>query len=114
MRRGVLVVAAVGSSALALWSLRNPGYYYLGRAALFTSTGAGAVYLWTRGRQGRYAFAASFLYLALLLMIAVAEEWIATPSEQVESINLLLLPLTVVFLAAGVFAAARARFRHRP
>jgi hypothetical protein len=51
---------------------------------------------------------------ALVLIIAVAEEWITAPADQVESFNLLLLPLTAVFLAAAIFTAARARFRRDP
>lgn len=114
MRRGSLGVIAIGSGALALWSLWNPGFYYLGRAALFSLVGAGAVYLWLGGRQGRYALATSCLYLALILMIAVAAEWITAPSGQVESVNIVLLPLTVLFIASAIFTAADARFRRRP
>lgn len=114
MRRGILGVIAIGSGALALWSLWNPGYYYLGRAALFCLVGAGAVYLWLGARQGRYALATSCLYVAIILMITVAEEWITAASGQVESINLVLMPLTVLFLATAIFAAADARLRRRP
>lgn len=76
MRRGILGVIAIGCRALALWKLWNPGYYYLGRAALFSLAGAAAVYLWLGGRQGRLALASSCLYLALILIIAAAAEWI--------------------------------------
>jgi uncharacterized membrane protein (DUF485 family) len=114
MRRGILGIVAIGSAALGLWSLWNPGYYYLGRATLFILIGAGAVYLWMGHRHRRYAFAASFVYVALLLVIAAVGEWIAAPVYQVESLSLMLLPLAAVFLAAAILTAVSARFWTRP
>lgn len=103
---------AVGAAALALWSAWNPGYYYLTRAALFTLIGAGATFAWLRDRHRRYAVAASLLYVTLVLNIAIVEEWITVPTNQIESVNILFVPLAALFLAGTAVAALIARFRH--
>lgn len=110
MRRGVFVSLAIASAALALWSAWNPGYYYLGRAALFTLIGAGASFAWIRDRNGRYALAVSLLYVTFVLGIAIAEE-ITAPANETESINIWYMPLAALFLIAATTAAAIAKFR---
>lgn len=112
MRRGVFVSLAIASAALALWSAWNPGYYYLGRAAVFTLIGAGASYAWIRDRNRGYALAVSLLYVTLVLGIAIAEEEITAPANQTESINIWYMPLAALFLTATAIAAAIAKFRH--
>lgn len=105
----MLISLSIGSGALALWSALNPGYYYLGRAALFTIIGAGAIYMTLGGRFGRYRLAAALVYVTLVSTAAIAMEFIASPPDQVESINVLYLPIAVLSGIASVLTAVTAK-----
>jgi asparagine N-glycosylation enzyme membrane subunit Stt3 len=105
LRRGVFGAPALVFGMLALWSSWNPGYHYLTRAAGFIVLGAGAIFLWMRRRNGRYAVAVACLYVTAILAIGVHLEWITAPANQTESINIWLAPLLVVFMLATAVAA---------
>lgn len=110
MRKTLLFSAALGLAVLALWSAWNPGYYYLARAAVFTMMGAGAVYLWARALgRGRYAVTGGLLYATIVLSVAVVKVELTALPGQVESINVVLIPLAAAFLLATVVGAVTAR-----
>lgn len=96
-------VAALLFGVLAVWSALNPGYYYLGRAALFIVLGATCAYIAAKPLTPRQAPTLSLLYVAVVLSVAAVIEVASSPAGQVESLSVFLVPLILTTTVAAAF-----------
>jgi hypothetical protein len=103
VRQGILIALICAFTTLALWSVWNPDWYYLGRFVLFSVLGALALYALARGH--RHAATLPLLYLtAVVIAVLLADLATASPSAA-ESLSMFMLPVAIMLSLVTVLVA---------
>ena len=104
MRQGILIALVCAFTTLALWSVWNPGWYYLGRFVGFSFLGALALHALAKGHH--HAATLSLPYLTAVAIAVSLADLITTSPSTAEALSVFLLPIAILLSLVTLLVAA--------